>query len=214
MERNIPFGTFRVLVFLFFMPSLGGMDPAAGENFDNKSLKGLYAFTMFQSCVADPGGFTNLAHNLGGRGLNAFGISGHIQYHGGGTGTVSRRQLILVDERNNLGVIQLFQADLTCDVSYSVNPDGTFTHAENQCTGKITAGSALFPYMSQDIGKGITQNGIKFMGTIEKREGHLLFSDTNINVETVVFGPNDQGVTFSLERICTRSGSAFRVSKK
>lgn len=212
MKRCIHIYMFGIIVLLLVVLPLGEKSFVEAKKFTDKSLKGLYAFTLFQSCVADSSGFDedDFDHVAGGSGPNTFGITGTIQYNGDGTGTVSRRQLIFVDERNLPGVIPLFQADLTCDVAYSVNPDGTFTHKEKNCTGTVTAGTALPPATSPNVGVAITQADIEFLGRMEKDGKRLLFSDTNTNVETVTFALG----TFSIKRICNRSGSAFRVNKK
>ncbi len=216
MKRCVYIYMFGIMVLLLAVLPLGERSFVEAKKFTDKSLKGLYAFTLFQSCVADPDGFdADFRHKglFGGSGPNTFGITGTIQYKGDGTGTVSRRQLIFVDERNVVGVIPLFQADLTCDVAYSVNPDGTFTHEEKNCTGTVTAGTALPPATSPNVGVAITQADIEFLGRMEKDGKRLLFSDTNTNVETVTFDPSGSD-EFEIYRICNRSGSAFRVNKK
>ena len=196
-------------VLLIAMPILVGTYSSAvdAKGNLNKRLKGKFAFTLFQSCVFDPQGFDNdLAHIQGGAGPNLFNVSGIIGFHGDGTGTVSRNQLVLLDEQNSPGDIPLIKSKLECDVKYQVNSKESFTYEEENCTGPVLAGTV--PAIGGPIsGQTIAQENIQFEGFMNNDRKHLIFTDTNTNVETVIFTP---GPTF--DRICNRSGNAFRLS--
>ena len=207
MKRCLNIRFLGIMVLLLFAFPLG--DRSLVNAAPIKSVKGVYSLTLFQSCIAslnvpafDPS--DNFRRVANGGGPNTFSIAGQITYNGDGTGTVSRRQLILIEPAKASGAFPLFQADVTCDVSYTVDANGNIRHEENNCAGPILQGTPGSP------NETVTQSQIVLLGTLHNGGKLILFNDTSPYVETITFDmPPRTG-----ERICNRSGTAFRVTEK
>ncbi len=115
-----------------------------------------------------------------------------ITYNGDGTGTLIYTNLQIVNT-----LISVTQSQTTCDITYTVNPDNSYTE-DLKCSGTVLAGSSA--------GVTFTITGIGRQGQIGRGGQTLLITDIETNVETLtVPGP------VTLKRICARSGAAIRV---
>lgn len=166
----------------------------------NNRLRGDYRFSFFRSCVADSSGFTTgLARMSEGSGFftpMTFAVAGTIHLNGDGTGTISGQELALFVDRNAMGDIPVFQADVDCNLTHTVSPDGSFT-ADSTCQVSVGAGA--------NAGATFTHGGVSISGHATQGGALVLLSNTSPSVETVDF----ESSTISL--ICNRSGFAAKV---
>ena len=160
----------------------------------NNRLKGDYAFTMARDCIQTVDGFgsfptLNLLSDGTTRGASIVGI---ITYNGDGTGTSMSTNLQI-----NHTFPSVSQSQATCDISYTVNPDNSYTE-DLECSGMIDAGpSAGVPFTLMGGGR---------QGQIGRGGKTLLIIDTESNVETLILS---ESVTRL--RICWRSGHAIKI---
>lgn len=176
----------------------------AGPNL-NARLRGDYAFNATLACVQNQAGFGAapglqvLTPGPGQTGANTRTISvdGVIRFNGDGTGTAQARALTVIHNFTFPSAQPVGESEFTVDVSYTVNPDGTFT-AELTVSGDILSGiSAGLPLEISDIMR---------QGRIGQGGQTLIISNTFANVEDVLVG------TTSFKRICGRSGAAVRIT--
>ncbi len=118
-------------------------------------------------------------------------------YVGGETGLVESTRLAPVVG----GVI----STETCDITVTMDSDGSFTETLTNCSGEIFSGPRTGDFWVDLIvlqGQIVDGGGPRI----------LLFADVNNNVETVTFEIFEEPfLPQSIERICARSGTAGEV---
>lgn len=160
----------------------------------NHRLKGDYAFTLVRDCIQTAAGFApppalTLLSPGTTRGAS---IVGMITYNGDGTGTSISTTL----QVNNTA-ISVSQSQSTCDITYAVNPDNSYTE-QLTCSGTILAGPSA--------GQTFTITGSSRQGQIAQGGQALLIAGIETNVETV-----NLSTSGTRQRICGRSGHAIKV---
>ncbi len=182
-----------------------GASVSAGKDLNNR-LKGDYSTILSASCAVGPiGGFgSNLERvPVGGSiipesTLNIE-LAGVFHYNGDGTGTFAHQRLRVLDDN----VRPLIQAEGNCTVTYSVNPDGSFSQ-QLSCVSTLLKGIAG----PNSPGQTLTEPGFRLNGIIGLPGKILLFSDTSPDTELVQFS----GTTpLNLNRICGRSGTGVKT---
>ncbi len=212
----------RSLVQMLMLPislvvivSLGGGILEAQENLEAR-LHGEYAFTFARTCVQ---GVVPLSGGVFGSGPNFLlqsgtspshttaAAQGVVHYNGDGTGSYSHFLLQL----NSAPVVSTFASPLTqgnfaCDLTYSVNPDGSFSQSLSNCSGTLSAGAVGLP------GRAFTISGIQNDGQIAQGGRTLLWFSTATNVESVTIPDVSGQVSFPpSHRMCNRTGTAVNI---
>jgi hypothetical protein len=166
----------------------------------NRLLRGRYATTQVQTCLQNRDGFGENFVVLGTFPAASFNIFTRsiVNYNGDGTGTVTDGESInLINDAAPVGSLPVGQSQFTCNLTYTVNADRSFTEAQS-CNGTILSGSA--------VGQTFSQTGIQFQGQIAQGRRTLLRSDTIPSVET-----NTLSTFGTFRRICGRSGTAIKL---
>ena len=126
---------------------------------------------------------------------------GIYRYNGDGTGTVEKgRSISFATGSSNPGGSPIRQNESTCDLTYTVNPDYTFTQQTSNCISIRVAGHV--------VGEQFTGSGSVSHGRITMGGKMLLFEDTDINVEYLT-----SDVRGDYQRICGRSGTAAMTAQ-
>jgi hypothetical protein len=131
-----------------------------------------------------------------------------LNYNGDGTGSLTEGEALSVNhDAAGMGVLAtgafpVSHSHVTCDLSYVVNPDRSFTQTLTNCTSTFLAGGLT--------GTTQTVSPFQMQGHIGPGRRTLVISDTTPNVETVVRTP-PSGPQFTRERICLRSGTAIKL---
>jgi hypothetical protein len=185
-------------VLIAWTVGLGGEAHAAPNL--NARLHGDYAINATLACVQNQLGFgpgPDL-ELLGPANTRTITVHGVLTFNGDGTGTVQARSLAVLHSQAFLvtGGQPVGESEFSGDVSYTVNPDGTFT-AELAVSGQVLSG--ISAGLTLDISDIVRQ------GRIAQGGRALIISNTVANVETVVIG----ATTF--KRICGRAGAALKI---
>jgi hypothetical protein len=171
-----------------------------GQGNPNARLKGEYTFTLKRTCVNAPS-FSQTLIPTGFPITRDGTVHGIVIYNGDGTGTYSH-VLLDINTAPGVGQLPLVHGEITCDLTNSVRPDGSFTQALSNCSFRVFSGGPG-PNATGTI------NGIQNEGQILPGGQTLLFFDTNPAVETITV----QTPSFNeSQRICNRSGTAIRTS--
>lgn len=188
-------------IFLLFLITLSfGRDSIVQAQGNlNARLRGDYFFSRTRTCVQNMNGFgTNFQMMAAG---NTFtdAARGVRRYNGGGQGSIVDGHLLLVDHTGtSVSSFPVAENTFTCNLTYAVNPDGSFTEIAS-CSGTILSGFRA--------GQTFTAIGIQMRGQITAGGRTLLLDDTSANVETITFSG---GPPFTLQRVCNRSGTAVK----
>jgi hypothetical protein len=156
----------------------------------NALLRGDYAFTQERTCVRSRNGFGENLELLGDASIKVSVSEGIQTYNGDGTGSVIFNSISIDPGRIFSGDVPFGIGEGTCDFTYEVNKDWSYT-GDMVCSGNAQ-----------------TSTGIHVNGQIAKGRKNLLWSDTNPNVET-----RDHEVHGIRYDICSRSGSAIKIRK-
>jgi hypothetical protein len=181
--------------------ALQGGAALADQDALNARLHGDYAFTQSRDCIHTSEGFASdfslLPIPIGGfinRTVNV--DRGISHYNGDGTGTqtgVSTGIDINVFPPGN----PVSQGPFTCDVTYTVHPDGSVDHNVT-CSTTTTAGTS-------------TVTGLRTQRQIVEGNKALLHAPAEPPaVETSTFTPL-AGMPSTNFRICTRSGISIKI---
>ncbi len=178
-----------------------GASVSAGKDLNNR-LKGDYSTILSASCAIGPvGGFGPNLERLGGfsGGTINIELAGVFHYNGDGTGTFVHQRVRTLDDAPN----PFIQAEGSCNVTYSVNPDGSFNQ-QLSCVSTLLKG-IVGP---NSPGQTLTEPGFQLNGMIGLSGKILLLSHTSPNVELVQFS----GVNpVSVHRLCGRTGTAVKI---
>ena len=183
-----------LLIIALFISN--GNTVATAQNLDTL-LTGDYEFAGSRICAVSPGGFADDLSRLGSGFPALFFWQGTLSYAGDGTGEFIGQRLAILPPNSGPGQFPVNFADpQTCDITYSVNPDRSFSQEMN-CTLDVVAGSPTGPLT-------ITLTGVQLRGQISSQRDHLLFSNTTPNIELALppFGERHQ--------ICGWVGTAIK----
>jgi hypothetical protein len=172
----------------------------------NRLLRGKYAFTQIASCVQNINGFDEIDNFrlLSGAATFTFAQRQILNYNGDGTGSLTDGEsLSITHDAVASGAFPVSHSDVTCDLSYVVNPDRSFTQTLSNCTSTFLPGNLA--------GTTQTVSPFQMQGHIGPGRRTLVISDTSPNVETVFRTPPSPGLPFTRERICLRSGTAIKI---
>lgn len=181
------------LILLFLLCPAG--DANAQVNPLNSALRGDYSVSLHRSCATLTG-----SPPVGG--ALDIGINGITTFNGAGAGSFTGRSLVPIVLGPTVTLAGA-QADQTCTVTYTVNPDGTVA-LQVSCTLHFTSG----PNTGDDASLStiIQQGQLSLDGTV------VLLSETAPNVETFTCptcnGPGGPDTGFTQQRLCTGSGVA------
>ncbi len=166
----------------------------------NLLLKGEYRTSLFESCVQTGGEFDENFQIEGGQ-FRTVTTKGITTYNGDGTGTSSALVLnmFIPSPFISLGTVVSQSEIAECDLTYTVNPDRSFTQELAICNGTILTG------LNKD--KQFTLSGIKLQGQIARRRQILSYTNNDTNVVTLTLW---DGRIF--KRICGRIGTGVRRS--
>lgn len=190
--QRIFVGCFAVAVLVVLILPLQSM--AQSQQGLNNRLKGDYAYTLVRDCIQNVAGFgpppaLNLLSAGTTRGASIVGV---LTYNGDGTGT----SMYTILQINNTA-ISVNQSQTTCDITYAVNTDNSYTE-QLSCSGTVLAGPSE--------GQTFTITGIGRQGQIAQGGQALLIADIETNVETL-----NLSTSGPFKRICARSGHAIKV---
>lgn len=196
-------GPIGIAPLLLIALALAGGSLALADDHLNAQLHGEYAFTQIHFCVQTnvPGevfgpSFAVPSHGATTRTLSNEGV---LTFNGDGTGTFAGKTLSI--NQTGPGAIPVSEADFICPLTYTVNPDGSFT-TQLGCSGTILSGAGA--------GSTYTISGMGLTGQLGRGGQIFIANDTNPNVETFTFTPPG-GTTLFFERICGRSQTAIRM---
>jgi hypothetical protein len=166
-------------------------------------LMGDYHFSRTRTCIRASG--FNTATNPDGElallsnGSNATDAAqGTYHYNGDGTGTLTARLLFINPNLIAINEKPVTQVDVTCDLTYAVHADDTFTEMLT-CTGTVIAGPGT--------GEMFTTIGIVHKGLFANGRKSFVFGTVNPTIEETT---NSLGGMS--KAICNRSGTAFKVN--
>ncbi len=113
----------------------------------NLLLKGEYRTSFFESCVQ-----TEVPPGSAGTAFRTVTTGGITTYNGDGTGTFSALVLNMFSP-NIPGAFQaVSQSPTECDLTYTVNPDRSFTQTLTNCSGTVLTGPRTGePFTLSDI---------------------------------------------------------------
>ncbi len=171
----------------------------------SKPLKGTYHFLGQATCAGDNSGFdeTNGFSRQGVGGTGTFVQHGEVTYNGDGTGTFMAQVLSVGHNANNIGQFPIGQANLSCTVTNSLNPDDTFTETW-QCVTTPTAGFNFVNNLHAEF-------PINLQGVIgDKNRKTLRYFNTQTIEEIVTMKDNSGNVVNTQERICNRRADGFK----
>lgn len=170
---------------------------ASAEENLNRLLRGDYAFTGEAVCLNSPNGFSQSLVALGPSSSFSFNVEGVRTFNGDGTGTDVGRNV-----RLNPG--SAGADDFTCEFTYDVAPDLTFT-VDVTCSGINTAGPGT--------GIKFKRTDIRTTGHISKDRRTLVWATGEPNVETFTqtFPNGAKTTNFS---ICHRSRVGVKVGER
>lgn len=222
MRRIIVCCLAMALMLFIAVPVGGGNIVEAGENQEeqeklNELLDGDFAFTLTRVCVnvrffIRPDGTPNVPPGQdaftdfpdldlqGFASTNTFGVRGILRYDGNENVAVEDGSLVFI--LHGSGVTQPGSSParhnlFTCNGTYDVNPDRSFTQQLN-CISTRIAGF--------EVGEVFTVTGVVHQGQISRDGRTLLLSDTLPNVEDL-----DSDKRGAFQRICGRSGTAVEI---
>ena len=187
-------------IFLLFLITLSfGRDSIVQAQGNlNARLRGDYFFSRTRTCVQNVDGFGTNFELLGAGNSFTDAARGVRRYNGGGTGSIVDGHLLFVDHTATFtGAFPVTENTFTCNLTYAVSPDGSFTENAS-CSGTILSGPRA--------GQTFSTTGIGMRGQITGGGRTLLLDDTNGNVETITFS----GPPSTLQRVCNRSGTAVK----
>jgi len=202
-----------VILIILSTFSVGGETIAEAQGTRNARLNGEYAFTQSRNCVDTTEGFgpnfqlnplpppgTPGVHFIR-RAVNS--DRGIVQFNGDGTGTAT-----VFTTQINLAPVTfpVAESEATCNLTYSVSPDGTVS-LQAACTGTTVAGGGA--------GNTFTITGVDVRRQIVQGNTALLHSPAHPPaVETITVTPPGAGAPFTFARVCTRSGITSKVSPR
>ena len=182
--------------------SVGGTI-AEAKDLNPALLKGDYHFSRTRTCIRasgfDPG--NELALQSGGA-TTTDAAQGTSHYNGDGTGTLTGQLLTINHNMTANGAKPVTQVDVTCDLTYAVHADDTFTEMLT-CTGLIIAGPGT--------GLTVTTTGIEHKGLFANGRTSFVFGSVNPNIETNTTLDGDTVIGVS-KAICSRSGTAVKIN--
>ena len=195
----------RILTFVLTMTAVSLSGNAMAEPTQeelNAKLNGEFAYSRFRSCVQNRDGFGENLENLSTSHVRSSSLKGTWTFNGDGTGKLDFVTSRIRGDRLNVGQTAFATFSGSCDATYQVNADRTFS-VELSCSAETLKDQG------NNIGGISTRTGIKSTGFIKKRNKVLIFSDVEANVEPGTFTRTD-GSVFTSNRICQRSGIAFK----
>ncbi|MFQ5839124.1 MAG: hypothetical protein ACE5HK_00205 [Candidatus Methylomirabilales bacterium] len=205
---------FTMTVLVLVTLSLGGGSSVEAQEPKNLNalLRGDYAFTLTKVCVQGslanvPGGGDLFEppprlRLRGFAGRNTRVTQGIFRYNGDGTGSATARSLLVIDNVGSPGSSPVRQNQFSCNLTYVVNPDRSFTQ-QLACAGTRLAGA----FAELDPPEALTLEGVRHQGQIGIGRRVLVFSDTEVNVEEFTA----TGIPSLLQSICGQSGTAVKL---
>ena len=173
-----------LLVLLLLAP------PAEALDLD-RVLHGNYAVTFSRVCAQAAGGFNALLQPIGPVSQLTSTVEMVQTYNGDGTSSAVAHAMNVINNASNQN-----ELDFTCNGTYQVNNDGSFSE-DMSCSGTVIAGILA--------GQTFTQTGIHRTGHIGILARTLVINGTGTNLENITFS-----VLGSQTRICGRSGAAVK----
>lgn len=205
MRRTTPVTLAAVLLFG------GTLLVALGRDAQGKQpvsmLHGTYGFSWTRDCTQNVGGFDAELRAVGDAAstIGTRADKGVVTYNGDGTATSEVRGLAVFGAPPGSFAASIFE--LTCAITYTVNPDGSFVESQT-CTGSLVAGS--------QSGRTFTVTDGVRQGQISADGNTLVIGDTNPGVTTLtlhafpLLGLPEQTV----QRICWRAGTAVKIRNR
>ena len=192
--RHVIIGSFGVILLVSLVLTLGGGPIVEAQADSNEVLEGDYKYSARVTCARDSEGFdeTNDFEREGGGFTVTLSVQGDVHYDDDGTGHFEGQRLTINHRKNAAGEFPIGQADLDCDLTDTVNADGTFTELR-ACTATFTAG----PRDGQ-----MQTFSFTFQGVIGDEAQLLLLSDTAATEDPI----SDSG-----DLICNRSAIAIKI---
>jgi hypothetical protein len=201
-QRAIPLIAMALLLSLW---------PSADAQFAG-ALRGDYKVTLTRTCAFDALLNTPTSGQTTGSIAGPFNITGTLTYNGTGGGSLNGQQTYATASgTSGTGIdvgggseIIVNQANVSCPITYTMNPDGTFTQTMN-CTLTFTLGGP-----PPQPGQTVTLNGITLQGQLALDGTVLIFgtppaAPAAVETNTVTTGTN---AGFTNKRFCTNTGSA------
>jgi len=197
MRRLIARSLEMLVLPLFALLSVGG-SIAEAVDLNAHLLMGDYHFSRTRTCIrASDFGTGNAVVSNGSTATDA--AQGTVHYNGDGTGTLTAQLLSINLNAIGNGATPVNQFDVTCELTYTVHADDTFTELLTTCTGSVIAG--LGP-----AGGPFTTTGTKHEGLFANGRESFVFGTVSPNIEET---KNADGEIVS-KAICNRSGTAFK----
>lgn len=202
MRRLIARPLEMLVLPLVALLSVGGSIAEAAD-LNPALLMGDYHFSRTRTCIRASGFDTGNELALQSAGSTATDAAqGTSHYNGDGTGTVIGQLLSINHNGTGNGAKPVTQVDFTCDLTYTVHADDTFTEMLT-CTGSFIAGGGT--------GSTFTATVIEQKGLFANGRKSFVFGSVNPDIETITVTPL-AGPRITVEAICSRSGTAFKVN--
>lgn len=164
----------------------------------NTLLRGAYASTKHLACVQNMEGFNDDLSLLSDGSTRTIATRGIVIYRGDGTGSVVEGRALGVNhDATSATQIPVSGSDFTCNLTYTVNSDLSVI-INRTCNGTVVSGPMT--------GQTYTLSGVQLTGQIVGNGNMILISDTEPNVETIVYS-----VSGTRYRICNRSGMEAKL---
>lgn len=192
-----------LVLSLVALLSVGG---SIGEAVDPNAhlLMGDYHFSRTRTCIRASSGFdTNNELALMSAGTIVTDTSqGTIHYNGDGTGSLTGQLLQINHSQTAIGNKPVTQLNITCDLTYVVHPDDTFTDMLTTCTSLSIAGAG------SNVGLTVTTIGTERKGLFANGRNSFVFGNVNPHIITTTLHTPGGDVVNKL--ICSSSGTAFK----
>ena len=173
----------------------------AGANL-NAHLRGAYAVTTARTCTVSPVPFQgeNLDIPPGAFVFRQTAVdNGITTYHGDGTATFAGRTSSI--NINSTGGSAISISDVTADIEYTVNPDGTVDTAISSRFALVFPATGLTGTTTGQVGRSQISHGNTML--VSAPQG-------KVSVETQVLTPL-AGVPFTQYRLCVRSATQTKL---
>ena len=197
MRRLIARSLEMLVLPLVALLSVGG-SIAEAVDLNAHLLMGDYHFSRTRTCIrASDFNANNGVVSNGSTATDA--AQGTVHYNGDGTGTLTARLLFINHNMTANGDRPVTQADVTCELTYTVHADDTFTELLTTCTALVIAGPGT--------GLTVTGTGIEHKGLFANGRTSFVFGSVNPNnIEET----KNAAQAIVSKAICSRSGTAVK----
>ncbi len=181
----------------------GGIAEARKDKDPDRLLDGEYRISIIESCVQTTGEFDEDFRVPSGvfRTRTKGGIT---TYNGDGTGTTSRLVLNMFESNPFGPFVAVSQSSTECDLTYTVNPDRSFTQTLTNCSGTVLTGPRT--------GEPFTLSDIELQGQIDRKRQVLSYTNNDTTVVTLTLNP-ETPEELIFKRICAGIGTGVKGPK-